>query len=48
MRGIRPFWNLPSPALVSDLEPELPQCPVCNALLPRNINRDEHVNGHFE
>jgi len=29
-------------------EPEVPQCPVCKALLPPSVNRDEHVNGHFE
>lgn len=29
------------------LESEVPQCPVCKALLPPSVNRDEHVNGHF-
>lgn len=29
-------------------EAEVPQCPVCKALLPPSVNRDEHVNGHFE
>ena len=29
-------------------EPEVLQCPVCKALLPPSINRDEHVNSHFE
>lgn len=31
----------------SVLEPEVPQCPVCKALLPPSVDRDEHVNGHF-
>lgn len=29
-------------------EAEVPQCPVCKALLPPSVNRDEHVNGHFD
>ena len=29
-------------------EAEVPQCPVCKALLPPSVNRDEHVNSHFE
>lgn len=24
------------------------ECPVCKALLPPSVNRDEHVNGHFD
>lgn len=31
----------------SVLEPEVLQCPVCKALLPPSVDRDEHVNGHF-
>ena len=46
---VHSFWyRRPSPGKVSDQEPELPQCPVCNALLPRSVNMDEHVNEHFE
>lgn len=92
VRGIRPFWQHPSPAPIPmpvpggpqpwvfvqhqpqheqgppaevpsqppippvqtqqpsapAPEPEVPQCPVCKALLPPSVNRDEHVNGHFE
>ena len=29
-------------------EAEVLQCPVCKALLPPSVNRDEHVNSHFE
>lgn len=29
-------------------EPEVPQCPVCKALLPPSVDRDEHVNSHFD
>lgn len=27
---------------------EVTQCPVCKALLPPSVNRDEHVNSHFD
>ena len=46
--------QLPTPP-VQTLQPSAPapeaevlQCPVCKALLPPSVNRDEHVNGHFE
>ena len=29
-------------------EPEVPQCPVCKARLPAYVDRDEHVNSHFD
>lgn len=27
---------------------EIWQCPVCTALLPPNVDKDQHVNGHFD
>ena len=45
----------PPPPSVQTLQPSAPapeaevlQCPVCKALLPPSVNRDEHVNSHFE
>ena len=45
----------PQPVTVQPLQPSAPtpepevlQCPVCKALLPPSVDRDEHVNSHFD
>jgi len=44
-----PTFPVPTPQpSAPEPEAEVPQCPVCKALLPPSVNRDEHVNGHFE
>ena len=45
-----PAQASPRPRERSAPEPEVevPQCPVCKALMPSSVNREEHVNSHFE